>query len=191
MNSSYLTDPVIFIIDTLFSLYILAVMLRFLLQWANADFYNPYSEFIVKITHPPLKFCRRYIPSIGKIDTSCIIFALALQMLADFSILMLTGVAPTLGSLAVLAISQLVAMVINIFIFAIIARAVLSWMSAGTFNAAASILYSLTEPVLSVCRKMVPVISGIDLAPLIALIGLQLAKMFIMPPLEQLMRLIG
>lgn len=191
MDSSYMIDPIIFIIDTLLSLYILAVMLRFLLQWVGADFYNPYSELIVKITHPPLKYCRRYIPSVGKIDTSCIIFALALQMLANFSILILKGVVLSVGALVVLSCGQLVNILLNIFIFAVIARAILSWMVTGTFNVVASILYSLTEPPLSICRKMVPVISGIDLSPLLALVGLQLAKMFIMPPLEELARLLG
>ena len=66
MNSSYVTDPVIFIIDSVFSLYILAVVLRFLLQWCQANFYNPISQFLVKITHPPLKLLRRYIPPVGK-----------------------------------------------------------------------------------------------------------------------------
>ena len=55
MDSSYMTDPAIFVIDSLFSLYILAVLLRFLLQWCGADFYNPISQFLVKATHPPLR----------------------------------------------------------------------------------------------------------------------------------------
>lgn len=191
MDSSYMVDPIIFIIDTFFSLYILVVMLRFLLQWVNADFYNPYSEFIVKITHPPLRLFRRYIPSIGKIDTSCIIFALALQMIVDFSILLLSGVSPTVATLSLLAISQLLTIVINIFVFAILARIVLSWVAPANYNAGISIIHSLTEPILQVCRKLVPVISGIDLSPLIALVGLQLAKRFILPPLEELMGLIA
>lgn len=191
MDSSYFIDPIIFIIDTLFSLYILAIMLRFLLQWVNADFYNPYSEFIVKVTHPPIKVLRRYIPAIGKIDTSCLVFAMILQIIAAFSIFTLMGTSPTFAALTVYALKQLLTMVINIFVFAILARAILSWVAPGSYNAGVSILFSLTEPVLSLSRKLVPVISGIDLSPLIALIGLQLAKMFIVPPLDQLMRLIG
>ena len=83
MDSTYMTNPLIFLIDTLVSLYILAIMLRFLLQWANADFYNPISQFLVKITHPPIKLLRRYIPSVGKIDTASLVLALVLQMLSD------------------------------------------------------------------------------------------------------------
>lgn len=191
MDSSYMTDPAIFIIDSLFSLYILAVMLRFLLQWCGADFYNPISQFLVKATHPPLKLLRRFVPSIGKIDTSSLVLVLSLQMLADFSILLLKGVAISIGALTILSLTQLVSLLINIFIYAVFARAILSWMNPGTFNAASSILYSLTEPLLNLCRRLIPDLGGIDLSPLAALMLLQLAKMVILPPLHQLASLIG
>jgi YggT family protein len=84
MTASYVVDPLIFIIDTLLSLYVLAVLLRFLLQWSGAEFYNPISQFLVKVTHPPLKLLRRFVPPIGKIDTSSLVLLLSLQMLSDF-----------------------------------------------------------------------------------------------------------
>jgi len=191
MDSSYMTDPAIFIIDSLFSLYILAVMLRFLLQWCGADFYNPISQFLVKATHPPLKLLRRFVPSIGKIDTSSLVLVFALQMLADFSILLLKGVAISIGALTILSLTQLVSLLINIFIYAVFARAILSWINPGTFNAASSILHSLTEPLLDTCRRFIPDLGGIDLSPLAALMLLQLAKMVLLPPLHQLASLIG
>ncbi|MCK9394968.1 MAG: YggT family protein [Methylobacter sp.] len=191
MNSSYMTDPAIFVIDSLFSLYILAVLLRFLLQWCGADFYNPISQFLVKATHPPLKLLRRFVPSIGKIDTSSLVLVLSLQMLADFSILLLKGVAISIGALTILSLTQLISLLINIFIYAVFARAILSWLNPGTFSAASSILYSLTEPVLNLCRKFIPDLGGIDLSPLAALMLLQLAKMVLLPPLHQLASLIG
>ena len=191
MSSTYLTDPIIFLIDTLFSLYILAVLLRFLLQWCGADFYNPISRFLVKITHPPLRILRRFVPSIGKIDTSSLVLVLALQMLADFSILLLKAVSINIGALTILSLTQLISLLINVFVFAVFARAILSWMNPGTFNAVGSILTTLTEPLLDICRKVIPDLGGIDLSPLAALLLLQLAKMVILPPLHELASLIG
>ena len=191
MGSTYMTDPIIFLIDTLLSLYILAVLLRFLLQWCGADFYNPISQFLVKITHPPLRILRRFVPSIGKIDTSSLVLMLALQMLADFSILLLKGVTINIGALAVLSLTQLISLLLNVLVFAVFARALLSWMNPGTFNAAASISETLTEPLLDICRKMIPNLGGIDLSPLAALLLLQLAKMVLLPPLHELAGLIG
>jgi YggT family protein len=186
MNANYMTDPAIFIIDSVFSLYILAVMLRFLLQWCRAEFYNPISQFLVKITHPLLKILRRYIPPIGKI-----VLALGLQMLADYSILMLKGFSIGIGALALLSFGNLVSLLINVFIYAVFAKAILSWLNPGSFNAASSVLHSLTEPLLDTCRKFIPDFGGIDLSPLVVLMLLQLAKMVILPPLHQLASLIS
>jgi len=191
MGASYMTDPLIFLIDTLFSLYILAIVLRFLFQWTRADFYNPISQFLVKITHPPLKIIRRFVPSIGKIDTSSIVLALAIQMLADFSILALKGLMVSITALIILSFTQLLSLLINVFIFAIFARAILSWFDPGNYNSASSLLQSLTEPLLAMCRKVIPDLGGIDLSPLVALVVLQLAKMMLLPPLNQLAQIIG
>ena len=191
MGATYMTDPIIFLIDTLFSLYILAVLLRFLLQWCGADFYNPISQFLVKVTHPPLKILRRFVPSIGKIDTSSLILLLALQMVDDFSIYLLRGNTINIGALTILSITELISMLINVFVFAVFARAILSWINPGTFNAAESILATLTDPLLDLIRKFIPDLGGIDLSPLAALLLLQLAKMVILPPLHELAGLIG
>ena len=191
MGTSYMADPVIFLIDTLLSLYILAIVLRFLFQWTRADFYNPISQFLVKITHPPLKIIRRFVPSVGKIDTSSIVLALAIQMLADFSILALKGVMVSITALIILSFTQLLSLLINVFIFAVFARAILSWFDPGNYNSANSLLQSLTEPLLAMCRKVIPDLGGIDLSPLVALVVLQLAKMMLLPPLNQLAAIIG
>lgn len=191
MGSNYMTDPLVFLIDTLFSLYILAVALRFLLQWTQADFYNPISQFLVKITHPPLRIMRRFIPAIGRIDSSSLVLALALQMVANFSILALKGLSVSVVALLLLSFTDLIKMLLDIFVYAIFAAAILSWFAPGTYGSASSILYSLTEPLLNVCRRVLPDLGGIDLSPLAALVLLQLAKMMVLPPLHQLATILG
>lgn len=191
MAGNYMTDPLIFLIDTFFSLYILAVLLRFLLQWIRADFYNPVSQFLVKITHPPLKVLRRFVPSIGRIDSSSLILALVLQMIATFSILALQNVSISIMSLCVLSIAELLKIFMDIFVYAIFAGALLSWFAPGNYNAVSSILYSLTDPLLNIFRNMLPNMGGIDLSPLVALVFLQLAKMMVLPPFQQLASLLG
>lgn len=191
MGSNYMTDPIVFLIDTLFSLYILAIALRFLLQWTQADFYNPISQFLVKITHPPLRIMRRFIPALGRIDSSSLVLALLLQMIANFSILAVKGLSISLVALTLLSFTDLLKMLLDIFVYAIFAGAILSWFAPGGYSSASSILYSLTEPLLAVCRKVLPDLGGIDLSPLLALVLLQLAKMMILPPLHQLVSILG
>lgn len=191
MGSNYMTDPLVFLIDTLFSLYILAVMLRFLLQWTQADFYNPISQFLVKITHPPLRLMRRFVPAVGRIDTSSLLLALVLQILANFAILAIKGITIGIVALTVLSFTDLLKMTMDIFVYAIFAGAILSWFAPGSYSGASSLLYSLTDPLLTICRRVVPDLGGIDLSPLIALVLLQLAKMMILPPLHQLASLLS
>ncbi len=191
MGTTYMTDPIIFLIDTLFSLYIMAILLRFLLQWCGADFYNPISQFLVKMTHPPLRIMRRFVPSIGKIDSSSLVLMLSLQMLADFSILVLKGVSINIGALVILSMTQLISLLLNVLVFSVFARAILSWMNPGAFYAAVSIVEALSNPILNLCRKMIPNLGGIDLSPLAALLLLQMAKMVVLPPLHELANLVG
>lgn len=191
MGSNYVTDPLVFLIDTLCSLYILAVMLRFLLQWTQADFYNPISQFLVKITHPPLRIIRRFVPSVGRIDSSTLLLALVLQILANFAILAVKGVSISILALVILSFTDLLKMVLDIFVYAIFAGAILSWFAPGGYGGASSLLYNLTDPLLNVCRRVMPDLGGIDLSPLAALVLLQLAKMMILPPLHELAGLLS
>jgi len=191
MGTNYYSDPLVFLLDTVFSFYILAVLLRFLFQWVGADFYNPISQFLVKITHPPLRILRRYVPAIGKLDTSSLVLLLCLQMISDGLTLLVTSVQFSFAALLLLSFSQLVSLLINVFVFSVFARAILSWMNGGSLNAVSGLLNSLTEPLLSFCRRLIPDIGGIDLSPLVVLIGLQMAKMLIIPPLQQLISLVS
>jgi len=191
MNATYITTPLIFLIDSLISLYILAVVLRFLLQWVKADFHNPISQVLVKLTHPPLKLLRRFIPPIGRCDTSSLVLVLVLQMLSNLSILLLSGIKITLISLLIFSFEHLLELTLNFFIFAIFIQALLSWFNPDNYNPASALLASLTEPALNLCRKITPTFNGLDFSPLAAIILLQLSKMLLLPPLERLTYWIG
>jgi len=181
MGPGYVTNPLEFLINTLFGLYIMTVMLRFLLAAVRADFYNPVSQFLVKVTNPPLVALRRFIPSTGKVDTSALVLMLLLQLLSFTLISLLRGGPLAVWPLLILSLRELTELAINVFLFAIFVQVIISWVNPGTYNPVVSLLYSITEPVLRPCRRLVPPISGLDLSPLVALIGLQLAKYLILP----------
>jgi YggT family protein len=189
MGSQYFTNPVEFLINTLFGLYVLAIMLRTLLAATRADFYNPISQFLVKVTNPPLLPLRRLLPSIGKVDTAAIVLMLVVQMVAIALILLLRGGGIDPAILIFLSIRELVDLLFNVFIFAILIQVILSWVNPGTYNPVSSLLYSLTEPVMGPFRRLIPPVSGLDLSPMAALIVLYLAKMLVIPLIDQLLRL--
>ena len=181
MNSNYLTNPLEFLISTLFSLYILAVMLRFILGAVRADFYNPVSQFLVRITNPLLVPMRRIIPSFRQYDTSALLLMLLLQLLSLAIVIMLRGVSVPFITLLLVSVGELVILAFNVFIFAIVIQVVLSWINPGSYNPVNALLYNITRPVLGPIQRLIPPVSGMDLSPLVALIGLQVMKMLVVP----------
>ncbi len=186
MSPGYLTHPLAFLVDTLFSLYIMAVMLRFLLQWARADFYNPLSQFLVRITQPLLHPLRRVVPGWGGIDFSAVLLMIILQMISLALLMMIAGVTPRLEYLILRTPAELIGLLLNVYLVAIIVRAILSWVNPHDYNPAMTILLSLTEPVIRPFRAILPPLGGVDLSPLAAIIAIQVAKMLVMPPLDHI-----
>jgi len=195
MASSYLLSPLMLIINTLFDIYVLLVLLRFLLQLLRADFYNPVSQFIVKLTSPPLRVLRRFIPSISGQDSASILLCLLLIYAKfllmrglDIPAVHIGGVMAPLTSvsyagLLVFCIADLLALVMTVFLVAVIIQVILSWVSPGHYNPVIGLVNKLSAPVLKPIRKLVPSIGGLDLSPLFAALALMVAKMLIIPPI--------
>ncbi len=188
MGGSYVGNAATFLIQTVFGLYILIVMLRFLLQWARADFYNPVSQFIVKATQPPLKPLRKVIPGIGGLDMAALIFMLVLKFVELWLVTGLLGMSPQIGGLALLSIAELLGLLINVFIFSILIQVIISWVNPGMHNPVMALLHSLTEPLLAPARRVIPPISGLDLSPIVVIVCLQLASMLAVSPIRDLAR---
>ena len=160
MGGSYVGNAATFLIETVFGLYILLIMLRFLLQWARADFYNPVSQFIVTATQPPLTPLRRIIPGFAGLDLAAL----------------------------VLSIAELLGLLINVFIFSILIQVIISWVNPGMHNPVMGLLHSLTEPLLGPARRVIPPISGLDLSPIVVIVFLQLVSMLAVAPIRDLAR---
>jgi YggT family protein len=187
VSAGYFLNPIVFLIDTLFGLYILMVMLRFLLQSVRADFYNPVSQFLVKVTNGPLRLLRRVIPGWGGIDNASLVLLFLLQFTGLGLILFLSGATPGVSlipGLAVASLTKLISLLIYVYVFGIFIMAIISWVNPGSYNPVASLIASLTEPLMRPARRFIPPISGIDLSPMVVLIGLYILRMLIMPPLQ-------
>ncbi len=188
MGGSYVGNAATFLIETLFGLYILLVMLRFLLQWARADFYNPVSQFIVKATQPALIPLRKFIPGFGGLDTAALVFMVILKLVELWLVTGLLGMSPQIGGLAMLSVAELLSLLINVFIFSILIQVIISWVNPGMHNPVMGLLHSLTEPLLGPARRVIPPISGLDLSPIIVIIVLQLASMLVVAPIRDAAR---
>ena len=187
MNGGYFTEAGIFLVRTAFDLYLLAVVLRLLLQIVRADFYNPISQFLIKVTNPVLRYIRRIVPGYKGQDWSSVILIFLLKTVEIMLLsLMTSGSIPPLIGIAVLSVAQILYLIVYIFIIAVFIQVILSWVNPGAYNPATVILYLLTEPLLRPARNLLPPISGLDLSPLVVFIILQLIVILIINPLLHL-----
>lgn len=181
---SYFSNAGIFLIEVIFGLYIMAILLRFILQQVRADFYNPVSQVLVKVTNPLLKPLRRFIPGYLGIDWPAIILAIAFQAVEIVLVFFIVaGQVPAPLGLLVLSIAKLLQTVIYIFMFVIFVQVVISWINPGVYNPITNLLYKISEPIMRPARNLLPPMGGFDLSPMLVLIGLQLALMLIVAPI--------
>lgn len=161
----------IYLLQTFLSLYLVAMLLRFLLQLVRADFYNPISQFLVKITNPLVIPLRKIVPGFGGLDVASLLLALLLQLAGIIALLLVNGLGlPNIGLLLVWSALGVVGLLVNMYFFALLAMIILSWVAAGSRHPAIFLLYQLTEPVMAPVRKMLPAMGGIDFSPILVFI---------------------
>lgn len=159
------------ILGFLFDFYISIVLLRLLLQFTRADFYNPLSQFCVRLTQPVLAPLRRLIPSAGGLDTASFVFALLLIALKEALLGRLYfGVWLDLLGLLQRSAFGLIFAILQLMLMLVFARAILSWVDPHGQSPFYRVLNQLTEPLLRPIRRVVPDIGGLDLSPMFAIL---------------------
>lgn len=159
-----------FIVPTIIQLYIIILLLRVWMQWVRADFYNPFSQFVVKTTQPIVGPLRRFIPAIGAIDTATLLVAYILTI-ANILFVMWATNTLALISIALLPISfiQLLTYAGKLVFWLILIRAILSWISQGR-NPIDYMLMQLTEPLMLPIRRIIPAMGGLDFSAMIVML---------------------
>ena len=163
----------IFVFKTLFELYILCFLLRLVLQWTRADFHNPLSQFIVRVTNPVVAPLRRFIPPLRHLDTSTLMIFLLMEAMMVALLSVNAGIELSPPLFAFYVILRAVYTTIRMYVFVILIYAILSFVSPGTYNPLSNVLANVSEPLLRPVKRIIPTIGGLDLSPLFVLIGLQ------------------
>jgi YggT family protein len=168
-----------YIVGALLWLAVFAFLMRVILQIVRADFRNPISTAILRLTNPLVLPLRRVIPPLRKLDLASIVALLIVHLLAQWIILSLSGLTfgspagPALHVLLQAALLDLAIKVVQFYLAAILIYVLLGWIAPGTYSPAASLLSSICEPILAPVRKAIPPLGGLDLSSLFVLIGLQ------------------
>lgn len=175
-----LNTAAIYILQTIGSLYLLIILLRFVLQLVRADFYNPLSQFAVRATQPLLKPLRRIIPSLFGLDMSSLILAIIVQLiLMALTLLLAYGTTGDPLHLLIWAIIGVTALFMKIFFFALIVSVILSWVAPASHNPGAELVNQITEPMLAPFRRILPNLGGLDISPILAFMLLKLLDMLV------------
>ncbi len=180
-----------FILGTVISLYAAVPAIRFVLQWARADYHNPFAQAIVSLTNPILVPLRRVIPSFRRYDSASLVmvYGVLLFKFLLFKLLPIGGVSGfgtvafpagwNMGQLFALTFVDMIHLLFNVFIFALIIQAILSWIPNSQGNPIQGVLRSITDPVMRPLRGVIPPIGGIDLSVMIVIIGLFAMQYFV------------
>ncbi|MGE7959674.1 YggT family protein [Pseudomonas sp. NPDC089530] len=175
-----LNTAAVYVLQTLGSLYLLIVLLRFVLQLVRANFYNPLCQFAVRATQPLLKPMRRVIPSLFGLDMSSLILAIVVQLLLMALTLLLTyGTTGNPVQLLIWSIIGVTALFLKIFFFALIISVILSWVAPGSHNPGAELVNQICEPALAPFRRILPSMGGLDISPILAFMVLKLLDMLV------------
>lgn len=174
-----LVTALIFVLEAIFGLFVLAALVRFWMQAFRAPARNPIAQFSMALTDFAVKPLRRVIPGVMKLDWASLVVALLLEFILQvLEYALLVQVLPTGGALSALlflAFVKLVRLSIYIFIVVIIAQAVMSWVSP--YHPAAPFFNALSGPLLKPVQRVIPPIGGVDISPVFVLILLQLLLM--------------
>lgn len=159
-----------FLIDFVFNIYLMVVLLRLWLQFARADFYNPFSQFVVKVTQPIIAPMRRVLPSVGRLDTATLVLALLVAGLKIVTLNLVLG-ATGFNILSIVIVSFFIVLkeALTLVMYVLIIRAILSWISQGR-NPMELVLMQLTEPMLAPIRKRMPDMGGLDLSVMVVIV---------------------
>ncbi|MES1925781.1 hypothetical protein T31B1_10658 [Salinisphaera sp. T31B1] len=181
-------NALLFLVDTVFALYIVVVLLRVILQLVHADFRNPISQFVWRFTATPVGLIGRLVPRWRNLDVPALVFAIALCFINIEIDLALA--APGFGAQPAMAVVWAVlkagVLICNFYFFTILIQALMSWISPNQYSPATAMLFTINEPLLRPVRNILPPLGGLDLSPLVVIIGLQVISRLL--PLPGLFR---
>ena len=163
-----------YIVDTLTSLYLGVLILRFIMQLARANFRNPFAEAIVKVTNPLILPLRRLLPPMGRIDTASVVAIVLFAIIKVMVLLLFGAVIPAIVSIALLVLKTLVLAVLWLYVIMIFFYGLAGMLLQGGSSPVYELLAYICDPLLSRIRKIIPsLVAGLDLSFLWAIIALQ------------------
>ena len=173
-----ITQALLFLTQTIGNLFIIAVLLRFLMQMFRVPFKNSFAQFIVAVTNFAVRPLRRVIPGFFGQDWASLLVALIVEFVVVLTGYWLIDFPIALAGSQVwsvflgLSVVRLLSLMLYLLIGLTVVGAVLSWINP--YSALMPVVSQLTEPFLRPIRRVIPLIANVDLSPLVLIVILQL-----------------
>lgn len=185
-----LGQALVLVINTAGSIFLLALLLRFLLQAARADFYNPVTQAIVKLTSPLLNPLRRVIPGYRGFDFASLVLALIISSIATALMILASGFSLiNIGTIISWCFVGLLAFILNIYFWSLVVSVVASFIAPFSTHPALLLVHQLLEPLYSRVRRILPSMGGLDFSPLFMFLGIQILEILVITPLASNLRM--
>lgn len=179
-----LNDGFIFLLNAVFDLYLFILVVRLVLVWAGANWFDPVTQFIVKATNLIITPLRRLIPNAGRLETSTLVVILLMEMI-KFTIISTVSVgSPNILGIFILSSADTLKLFIQFFFYAILLQVIMSWIQPQA--PIMQILYRVTAPIMRPVQRLIPPVAGMDISPIPAMLGLQLLLIVAINPLMSL-----
>ena len=171
------------VVSTLGGMFVLAVLLRFMLQIARADFYNPFTQAIVKVTDPGVRLFRRFIPGYKGMDFASLVLALLAQCIATALLIIFSGFAiPSIGLVISWSSVGLLSFIMNIYFWSMIISIISSFIAPFSTHPGLVLVRQLTEPIMEPFRRLLPSMGGLDFSPIFVFLTLQIIRVMLIDP---------
>ncbi|MCP4789100.1 MAG: YggT family protein [Gammaproteobacteria bacterium] len=176
----------VFLVQTLLGLYVMILLIRLLLQFTRADFYNPIAQALVKVTQPVVSPLQKVLPRAGRLSLPTLVVAIVVQALLIAMVFMLSGLGwPNLLNVVIWSLIGIASQILDILFFAILGSIILSWVAPQSHHPATLLLRQITEPVMAPARRLLPNLGGLDFSPIVVFIVINLVEMMAVYPLAQ------
>lgn len=161
----------LFLVNMIFDLYLFLLAVRMILVWIHADYFSPMTQFILKCTDFLIKPIKKYLPNSGRVEWATLVLLLVIEIVKFICICLLSFGWPSVMGLLILAVGDAFKMFLETFFYAILIQVIISWMHPN--SPVYYFLRQITAPVLSPFQRIIPLIAGVDITPIPALILLQ------------------
>lgn len=178
-----LQEGLIYLVRTLFDLYLFVLIVRFLLAGVRAEYANPLTQLTVRLTNPIVKPVRKIIPNFRDIEISALFLIFVLNLIKFAIVIVMSGGMPNVVGLLIVAFGNMIQLFIQTLTGILFIYVILSWVQP--FSPMQRVLYQLISPLLSPFQRLLPPVAGFDLSIIPAFIMLQLITIVVVNPIMQ------